>query len=122
MPDMKCPLSYSKPPEPYSYRDYRDEMINRAFHLPVGRQVVPLKRKYFKQMKSKVIFCFLFFCTFLTTKAQCAMCRAVLESEEGQSTAEGVNNGIMYLMSIPYLLVAGIGFIIYWKYFRTKKP
>lgn len=49
------------------------------------------------------------------------MCRAVLESEEGQSTAEGVNNGIMYLMSIPYLLVAGFGCIIYWKFFRTKK-
>jgi hypothetical protein len=49
------------------------------------------------------------------------MCRAVLESEEGQTTAEGVNNGIMYLMTIPYLLVAGIGFIIYWKYFRVKK-
>jgi hypothetical protein len=66
--------------------------------------------------------CFLFFVSVLNANAQCAMCRAVLESEEGQSTAEGVNNGIMYLMSIPYLLVAGFGFIIYWKFFRTKKP
>lgn len=49
------------------------------------------------------------------------MCRAVLESEEGQTTAEGVNDGIMYLMAIPYLLVAGIGFMIYWKFFRSKK-
>ena len=49
------------------------------------------------------------------------MCRAVLESEEGQSTAEGVNDGIMYLMAIPYLLLAGIGFMIYWKFFRGKK-
>ena len=57
----------------------------------------------------------------MVANAQCAMCRAVLESEEGQSTARGVNNGIMYLMSIPYLLVAGFGFIIYWKFFRTKK-
>ena len=56
----------------------------------------------------------------ISTYAQCAMCRAVLESEEGQSTAEGVNNGIVYLMLIPYLLVAGLGFIIYWKYFRSK--
>ena len=53
--------------------------------------------------------------------AQCSMCRAVLESEEGQSTAEGVNNGIIYLMSFPYILVGGLGFLIYWKYFRTKK-
>ncbi len=49
------------------------------------------------------------------------MCRAVLESEEGQSTAKGINNGIVYLMSIPYILVFGIGFIIYWKFFKTKK-
>ncbi|WP_425076075.1 hypothetical protein [Psychroserpens sp. S379A] len=48
------------------------------------------------------------------------MCRAVLESEEGQSTAEGVNDGIMYLMAVPYILVGGIGIIIYWKFFRKK--
>lgn len=57
----------------------------------------------------------------MTTNAQCAMCRAVLESEEGQSTAKGVNNGIIYLMSIPYILVGGIGFLIYWKFFRKEK-
>jgi hypothetical protein len=72
-------------------------------------------------MKRKIFF-FLFSLLFVfITNAQCAMCRAVLESEEGQSTAEGVNDGIMYLMTIPYLLVAGIGFLIYWKFFRSKK-
>ena len=53
--------------------------------------------------------------------AQCAMCRAVLESEDGQSTAKGINDGIVYLMLIPYLLVGGFGYIIYYKFFRTKK-
>lgn len=48
-------------------------------------------------------------------EAQCAMCRAVLESEDGQKTAEGINNGIIYLMLIPYILIGGIGFIIYRK-------
>ncbi len=38
---------------------------------------------------------------FFDVTAQCAMCRAVLESEESQSTAKGVNDGIMYLMAIP---------------------
>ena len=72
-------------------------------------------------MKGKVCF-FVFYLFFIMgANAQCAMCRAVLESEEGLSTAEGVNHGIIYLMSIPYLLVAGFGFIIYWKFFRTKK-
>ncbi|MFT5751243.1 MAG: hypothetical protein ACI86L_000744 [Dokdonia sp.] len=45
--------------------------------------------------------------------AQCAMCRAVLESEEDNSTAKGVNNGIKYLMVIPYLLVGGVFYAIY---------
>ncbi|WP_347926420.1 hypothetical protein [Pontimicrobium sp. SW4] len=47
--------------------------------------------------------------------AQCAMCRAVLESEDGQKTAKGINNGIVYLMLIPYILIGGIGFVIYRK-------
>jgi len=43
------------------------------------------------------------------------MCRAVLESEDGQKAAKGINNGIVYLMMIPYILVGGLGFIIYRK-------
>jgi len=49
------------------------------------------------------------------TEAQCAMCRAVLESEGNTSSAEGINNGIVYLMAIPYILVAGLFFFIYKK-------
>ena len=45
--------------------------------------------------------------------AQCAMCRAVLESEDGQRAAEGINNGITYLMIIPYILVAIVGYQVY---------
>ncbi|MFC5194610.1 MULTISPECIES: hypothetical protein [Bizionia] len=56
----------------------------------------------------------------LPAEAQCAMCRAVLESEEGQAQAEGINNGIVYLMAVPYILVGGIGFLIYRNY-RSKK-
>ncbi|QLG44536.1 hypothetical protein [Costertonia aggregata] len=50
-----------------------------------------------------------------SVEAQCAMCRAVLESEEGGKTAEGINNGIVYLMAIPYILVAGLFYFIYRK-------
>jgi hypothetical protein len=49
------------------------------------------------------------------TEAQCAMCRAVLESEGNVSSAEGINNGIVYLMAIPYILVAGLFYFIYKK-------
>jgi len=51
------------------------------------------------------------------TYSQCSMCRAVLQSEEGQATAKGINNGILYLMAIPYLLVAIVG----WKVFQILK-
>jgi len=50
-------------------------------------------------------------------EAQCAMCRAVLESEEGQATAKGINNGIMYLMVIPYILIALVAYFV----FKSKK-
>ena len=53
-------------------------------------------------------------------EAQCAMCRAVLESSENQSTAEGINNGIMYLMVFPYLVIGGIGIFIYRSYKKNK--
>jgi heme/copper-type cytochrome/quinol oxidase subunit 2 len=66
-------------------------------------------------MKSKIVYTFLFLFVSFLSNAQCAMCRAVLESEEGQSAAEGINNGIVYLMVIPYLLVGGVGFLVYKK-------
>ena len=49
------------------------------------------------------------------SEAQCAMCRAVLESEGNTQTAEAVNNGIVYLMAIPYILVAGLFYFVYRK-------
>lgn len=58
---------------------------------------------------------------FLRTNAQCAMCRAVLESGEDQSAAEGINDGIMFLMAVPYILVAVIGFFVYKTFNKSKK-
>ena len=55
------------------------------------------------------------------SSAQCAMCRAVLETNEDQGIAKGINDGIVYLMAIPYLLVALVGFIIYKKFYSKKK-
>lgn len=72
-------------------------------------------------MKYKTVLLILFFFLCLNTTAQCAMCRAVLESEQGQTTAEGVNNGIVYLMAIPYVLVAGVGYFVYRKFSALKK-
>ncbi len=58
---------------------------------------------------------------FIKTNAQCAMCRAVLESGDDQSAAEGINDGIMFLMAVPYVLVAVIGFFVYKTFNNSKK-
>lgn len=56
----------------------------------------------------------------LSTSAQCAMCRASLESEGNVAKNEALNDGIVYLMAIPYILVAAIGFVVY-RMFAKKK-
>lgn len=65
------------------------------------------------------LFMVLFFLFSLESQAQCAMCRAVLESEEGGVKAEAINDGIVYLMAIPYVLVGIVGYAIY--KIRSKK-
>ncbi len=63
-------------------------------------------------------FCCLFFVLYsflfsISANAQCAMCRAALETEGNAVKSQAVNDGIVYLMVIPYLLVGGIGYYIY---------
>lgn len=57
----------------------------------------------------------------VSVEAQCAMCRAALESEESGVQAGAVNDGIVYLMAIPYILVAAIGYAIYRLKYGKKK-
>lgn len=61
------------------------------------------------------ILCFMLFS--LSSNAQCAMCRAALTGDENKNQAAAVNDGIVYLMVIPYVLVGAIGYYIY----RMKK-
>ena len=72
-------------------------------------------------MKPKFFILLIFLFLIIDANAQCAMCRAVLESGEDQSAAEGINDGIMFLMAVPYILVATIGYIIYRKYNKSNK-
>ena len=48
--------------------------------------------------------------------SQCAMCKAVVENGD-VTMAEGINNGITYLMVFPYLLIGVLFYFIY----RYKK-
>lgn len=71
--------------------------------------------------KFKVTFFFLFSFFFsLCSQAQCAMCRAALEGEGNVAQAKAINDGIVYLMVIPYVLVIVAGYAIY-RIMRKKK-
>ncbi len=51
--------------------------------------------------------------------AQCAMCKAVVESGDADM-AEGLNSGIIYLMAFPYILVGAVGYILYRNWKKNK--
>lgn len=78
------------------------------------------QRKVSKFQMLKIVFglYFLFFGIF--TNAQCAMCRASLESSDNVKQAEAVNDGIVFLMVIPYILVAIVSFGVY-RIMKSKK-
>jgi len=50
----------------------------------------------------------LFFLISFESYSQCAMCKAIAESDpQGkESLFEGLNSGILYLMGVPYLLLS----------------
>lgn len=59
-----------------------------------------------------ILFIVILFFVFATpVSAQCAMCKAAAEStlkNDPNSIAKGLNSGILYLMAVPYLLIAFI--------------
>jgi hypothetical protein len=69
--------------------------------------------------KKYILLLFSFFFS-IVANAQCAMCRASLESNGDTKQAEAVNDGIVYLMAIPYVLVGLLGIIIYKMYTKKK--
>ena len=80
-------------------------------------------------MKKKVfLLVFVFFTLLPLTSevyAQCPMCRAGVESsmkdEKNKAVGTGLNNGILFLLASPYVLI-GTAFIIWRKKSKTSKP
>ena len=60
-----------------------------------------------------VVFVLVLFLFSIASNAQCAMCRAALENSDGGIKGEAVNDGIVYLMVFPYLLVGLVGYAVY---------
>lgn len=69
-----------------------------------------------------ILLILLFVISMVDLDAQCAMCRAVIESDaaaNGQRVSEGINHGILYLMGFPYLLMFGVAAFLFRKQIKA---
>ncbi|WP_239016400.1 hypothetical protein [Sphingobacterium corticibacter] len=57
----------------------------------------------------------------LRSEAQCAMCTLNAENstKEGNTQGKGLNDGILFLLAMPFIIGAGIG-ILWYKKYRVK--
>lgn len=62
------------------------------------------------------------FC-YTEVSAQCAMCSLNAENSaaHGNTQGKGLNDGILFLLAIPYLIAVGIG-ILWYKKYRKNQP
>mgnify|MGYP001220878478 FL=1 len=71
-----------------------------------------MKMQRLKEMKNKKVILFLIgIISFIQSFSQCAMCKAAVEAnlEAGGTKGAGLNDGILYLMAMPYIAVAIFG-------------
>ncbi|UOQ52801.1 hypothetical protein [Hymenobacter cellulosivorans] len=60
----------------------------------------------------------------LASQAQCTMCKTQVEAartEKDSYDTSGLNKGIVYLMTVPYLLIGTIGYFWYRNSHKKKK-
>jgi hypothetical protein len=60
----------------------------------------------------------------LLASAQCSMCKTQVESarnEKGEYDTSGLNSGILYLMTVPYILIGTVGYFWYRHSHQPKK-
>ncbi len=74
-------------------------------------------------MKNKLVKILSLFALVLTlslpaepVQAQCPMCRMSAESnlKNGGTAGKGLNKGILYMLSLPYVIIGTVGFL-WWK-------
>lgn len=70
--------------------------------------------------KLLLVFCVLILFTFtfgiIDAEAQCAMCRATVETNYNNGNGEAstrLNSGILYLLCMPYILIGTVAFFWY---------
>ena len=65
-------------------------------------------------MKKVLVLAVLLFLNFVQLNAQCSMCRAVVQNN-ADNLGQGLNNGILYLMGFPYIIMVVVGVILFRK-------
>lgn len=62
-------------------------------------------------------------CCYNEVSAQCAMCSLNAENSttNGNTQGKGLNDGILFLLAVPYLIAVGIG-ILWYKKYRKNQP
>lgn len=68
-----------------------------------------------KLIKLGILIVILFYVT-IDISAQCPMCRAAASTNlaNGGTEGKGLNTGILYMLALPYAIVATLGFL-WWK-------
>lgn len=50
-------------------------------------------------------------------EAQCVMCKAVAEDSAAEgAVGRGINQGILYIMAVPYVLLGILGYLVFKKW------
>tara|TARA_B100000614_G_C14396121_1_gene431788 strand:+ start:465 stop:710 length:246 start_codon:yes stop_codon:yes gene_type:complete len=75
-------------------------------------------------VQNKFILIFLLLFIFMNSAfSQCAMCKAVVETNlnAGDTKGAGLNDGILFLMAIPYFLIFTFGVFYYFNKRKTTE-
>ncbi|MEL6988793.1 MAG: hypothetical protein AAGK97_13340, partial [Bacteroidota bacterium] len=87
---------------------------DRSYYLLNAQTMLWLMKKYFKYLILSISLIAVT-APVQTIQAQCPMCKMSAESnlKSGGSAGKGLNKGILYMLTMPYIMVATLGFIWY---------
>lgn len=75
-----------------------------------------MRDSIFKQARLLMLVVLIICISVLIADAQCPMCRMSAESnlKDGGTVAAGLNKGIIFLLTVPYILISTVGYF-WWK-------
>ena len=69
-----------------------------------------------------LLFTLFFIGSAVEVEAQCVMCKAVAEDSAAEgAVGRGINQGILYIMAIPYVLLGILGYLVFKKWNLVEK-